>query len=113
MSGDWIHKLDDEGSTPLARASISGRNEITNLMLTQEANDQPRYMHELPEIHRAACWGFDEVVLELIRTDHDPNEMDVQGETPLHKAVRMGHFDVARVLLDHDAACDRVAPHRS
>lgn len=103
MTTEWLHTMDEMGQTPLTRASISGRSEVSNLMLMQEVQDDPKRFRELPTLHRAACWGFDDVVFELIEDGEDVNDIDSQGETALHKAVRLGHFAVAKVLIEQGA----------
>lgn len=103
MTTEWLHTMDELGQTPLTRASMSGRSEVSNLMLMQEVQDNPKQFRELPTLHRAACWGFEDVVLELIEDGEDLGKIDSQGETALHKAVRLGHFTVAKVLLDEGA----------
>jgi hypothetical protein len=100
MKLNWVHNLDDAGSTPLIRASRSGRPDVATLMLVQEAHDQMDAFSALPALHRAACWGFHDVIAELAATGSDIDETDGQGETALHKAVRLGNVDAVRTLLD-------------
>lgn len=103
MRTDWLHTLDDTGRTPLIRASVCGRSEVTTLMLMQEIEDDPKRFQQLPTLHRAACWGFDDVVVELIEDGADVGETDTQGETALHKAARLGNHAVAAILLENGA----------
>ncbi len=103
MAVQWLHTIDETGDTPLMRASKSGRTEVTNLMLMQEQNDDPKFFRELPALHRAASWGFDDVIFELIEDGSDVSEMDARGETALHKASRLGNFDAAKALLNSGA----------
>lgn len=103
MKRNWIMDLDEVGQTPLSRASKSGNYELPTLMLLKDADDEPRDFRHLPTIHRAACWGFADVLEELIADGADPDERDVQQETPLHKAVRLDNLDAARTLLEHRA----------
>ena len=103
MELNWVHALDEGGQTPLIRASRSGRPDVATLMLVQETYDQPQYFGALPALHRAACWGFDDVVSELIDAGADVDETDSQGETALHKAVRLGNQSATRALLEHSA----------
>lgn len=103
MTTSWIDKIDEIGESPLTRASRSGRTEVANLMLIQQANDAPLGFGQLPDIHRAAAWGFEDVLDDLIDDGADVDEMDGQGETPLHKAVRLGNTEAARALIEHGA----------
>lgn len=103
MKLNWVHNLDDGGSTPLVRASKSGRPDVANLMLVQSVYDQLDAFSQLPPLHRAACWGFEDVIEELIQSGADTDETDHQGETALHKAVRLGNLEAVRSLLEAGA----------
>ncbi len=100
MKLNWVHNLDDAGYTPLTRASRSGRPDVANLMLIQEQHDRLDTFNTLPELHRAACWGFQDVIGELVQQGADVDETDSQGETALHKAVRLGNLEAATELLE-------------
>lgn len=103
MNSDWLYTTDGFGETPLSRVSRSGRIEIARLMLMQEIEDTLREISQLSPLHRAAYWGYEDAIVELIDEGADPNEPDAQGETPLHKAVRLGNPGAVQVLLDHGA----------
>ena len=103
MNAQWLHTMDDTGTTPLIRASQSGRCEVANLMLMQEHHDSPKFYHELSELQRATCWGFEDVVMELIEDGADVTDIDARGETALHKAARLNKFESAKVLLENGA----------
>lgn len=40
---------------------------------------------------------------ELVKREHDVNEIGVRGRTPLHLAVTLGHLESVKVLLQFDA----------
>ena len=101
MGNYWLHDLDETGKSPLTRASLSGRTELTTVMLMQETLDVPEHIRGLPELHRAACWGFDDSIDELIVSGASPDLRDDSGETPLHKAARLGHLRAVKCLLAH------------
>ena len=103
MATMWLHTMDEVGMTPLTRASKSGRFEVANAMLLREAIDDPKNFRELPELHRAACWGFSDVIDELLSDGANVFDIDAIGETALHKAVRLGNYDAARTLIDNGA----------
>ncbi len=103
MATMWLHTMDEVGMTPLTRASKAGRFEVANVMLLREAIDDPKNFRDLPELHRAACWGFSDVIEELLADGADVFDIDAVGETPLHKAVRLGNYDAASTLIDHGA----------
>lgn len=103
MQKNWLNTLDTVGMTPLMRASNSGRSEVTTLMLLGDSQDQPHTFRDLPALHRAACWGFGDVVDELIADGADADELDAQGESALHKAVRLGNVEAVEALLENGA----------
>lgn len=53
----------------------------------------------LSPLLRASCWGFEDVVKQLVDDGADVYERDVKGETALHKAARFGHLATAIALL--------------
>lgn len=103
MATTWLHEIDEMGMSPLTRASKAGRFEVANALLVREQHDDPKTFKALPELHRAACWGFEDVVEELIEDGADVMDIDPIGETALHKAVRLGRMEAARTLLENGA----------
>ena len=103
MGNYWLHDIDETGKSPLTRASHSGRSELTTVMLMQETLDVPDHIRGLPDLHRAACWGFDDAIDDLIVNGANPDLRDDSGETPLHKAARLGHLRAVKCLLAHEA----------
>ena len=103
MKRDWLNETDAAGMSPLMRASKSGRSEVLTMMLVRDVEDQPANFRELPTLHRAACWGYADVIVELLDEGFDPDEPDAQGETPLHKAVRLDNVEAAEALIENGA----------
>lgn len=103
MATMWLHTMDEVGMTPLTRASKSGRFEVANVMLLREVTDDPKNFRQLPELHRAACWGFADVIEDLLADGAEVYEVDADGETALHKAARLGQYDAAKALIENGA----------
>lgn len=55
------------------------------------------------ELHQAALNGDVNLIQQLIGEGHDPFLRDENGHTPLEVAVRQGHADATRFLLESDA----------
>lgn len=98
MSGEWIRRMDDGGQTPLDRAFNSGHMAVADMMLHQEKADQSEALGGCSPLHRAAYLGLDEAVRSLVSFGSDPEAVDQQGETALHKAARQGHLRTVEVL---------------
>ena len=90
MVKDWLNSLDEVGQIPLTRAARLGRSEVTNIMLLQEAQDSQTNFRDPSEFHCAACWRFDDIVLDLTEEGADPSDMDAQGEPPPPQSVAHG-----------------------
>ena len=103
MNTEWLYTIDGYGETPLTRVSRSGRMEIARLMLVQEIDDTLKEIAKQSPIHRAAYWGYDDAIEELVGNGADPDEPDAQGETPLHKAVRLGNRAAIEALVENGA----------
>lgn len=107
MEQEWLYSRDEYGETPLTRISKSGRMEIASLMFVQTIEDRLKEVANLPALHRAAYWGYEDAVTELIEMGEDVDGLDAQGETALHKAARLGNAGAVRVLLENGANADR------
>ena len=59
----------------------------------------------------AARYGRLEEVERLLAAGEGPNQMDIDGEGPLHAAARWGHVDVVEVLLSQGADIDAKAAY--
>ncbi len=55
------------------------------------------------DLHTAAAKGDVECVRELLKRGMNPNIKDRRGWTPLHYAVKAGHYDIVWLLLDYGA----------
>ena len=76
---------------------------LAEMMLRQVRDDEQEMEHKSPPMHRAAYLGLTAAVQSLLRIGTDPSQLDGLSETPLHKAVREGHLETVRALLD---SCD-------
>jgi ankyrin repeat protein len=53
-------------------------------------------------LHRAAFWGYTEIVELLINNEVDVNAKDDYGCTPLHDAAEYSHLEIAGMLIDRN-----------
>lgn len=102
MTNAWLYIMDGSGMTPLDRAFGSGHRAIAEALMNQEKALDAKT--DGTPLHRAALKGLTAAVSSLLRCAADPRARNAQGETPLHLAVREGHYDTARVLLEQSKA---------
>jgi cytohesin len=106
--------MDAQGLTPLDRAFNSGHMALAEMMLRREKADQSEGLRHSTPLHRAAYLGLHEAVKSLLSYGTDPVVCDQQRETPLHKAARQGHLDVATTLAPlsdvNTASADGMTP---
>ena len=50
-------------------------------------------------LHRAAFWGYTEIVELLINNEVDVNAKDDYGCTPLHDAAEYSHLEITQMLI--------------
>ena len=110
MKGSWLHTMDNAGRTPLDRAFACGTPTLANTMLRQEKTDCMGNVAG-PPLHRATGMNLVSAIRSLLQSGANARSRDAQGETALHRAVRGGHQDAARLLLqegnaDANATCD-------
>lgn len=105
-----INELDEVmDSTPLMHAvhvySKDARVAIVKLMLEHGADVNVTSEFNHTALMNAACAYADnvEVVRMLIDAGADVNAQDVFGDSALGEAVKCGHTDIVRLLLEHGA----------
>ena len=106
MSGTWIHTMDSRGLTPLDRAFEGNHKVVADIMMRYEKASPTTGAKGVASMHRAATMGLTEAVSSLLSFGANPNSKDDLGETPLHKAVREGHIETVKLLLDVSDAND-------
>ena len=85
----------------LHRAAEEGDIEAVKKHLAAGANKNVRAgkWRDTPW-HRAAFWGYREVVELLINNEVDVNAKDKYGCTPLHDAAEYSHLEIAEMLIN-------------
>ena len=85
----------------LHRAAEEGDIEAVKKHLAAGANKNVRAgkWRDTP-LHRAAFWGYTEIVELLINNEVDVNAKDKYGCTPLHDAAEYSHLEIAEMLIN-------------
>mgnify|MGYP001227610354 CR=1 FL=1 len=88
----------------LHRAAEEGDIEAVKKHLAAGANKNVRAgkWRDTP-LHRAAFWGYTEIVELLINNEVDVNAKDKYGCTPLHDAAEYSHLEIAEMLISKGA----------
>ena len=103
----WLHAMDEHGETPMSRAVKCGHRALLEIIVEQSDLDSDARPKNDTALHRAAAWGIIEIVRKKVEEESvDVNERDERGETPLHKATRMGQFNAVRELIRLGADLD-------
>lgn len=93
---------------------LSNSSKVAELLIGAGTNLAYSCDSKATLLHRAAWWGYKEVVEDLIDIGADINAIDSGGGTPLHAAVQSGctgysdvthgpHVDVLKLLIQHGA----------
>lgn len=112
MPEHWLHKVDEAGETPLARAAKSGHMPTITLMFSLTDTKEPAHLDESP-MHAAARLSDVAQVRMLLDDGADINEMDEYGLTALHWAAINGCMDLARLLVNRGADLNVRSPQIS
>lgn len=88
--------LPNESISPLSSAASAGNITVVALLQKYGADN-------VPPLCLAAAAGDIDQVRELLAAGVDANQQTARGETPLMYALRRGHPDVARLLLQSGA----------
>ena len=98
------------GGTPLllaAYSTLSTEGEllaVTELLLASGADINARMKSGEIPLHRAALNNYTRIAQALLDGGADINCQDTDNrDTPLHVAARVGHADMVRLLIEHDA----------
>jgi hypothetical protein len=89
-----------EGETPLMRACAYGHADIVALLLAHGCGDisRQRGLGGSTALHYACVDEHVRIVRALLGAGADPHAVDPNGETPLARAVRLGHEECVAVL---------------
>jgi ankyrin repeat protein len=104
-----IHARGKYDDTPLHCAALSGRLEITQLLLNHGANPNIENEQQATPLHLVARGEYDSLehgvgtARLLLERGVNPAAPDKDRNTPLHLASYLGRLEIAQLLLDHGA----------
>ncbi|CAI6101014.1 unnamed protein product [Clonostachys chloroleuca] len=110
--------VDSLGETPLHHASRNGHDDVVNLLLARGSHPGQGNESGITPVHLAAEYGHLNVLKSLFKAlpsryltsfhiyDLQPGKLSnaicFDDKTPLHFAVRNGHQDITKFLIDKD-----------
>jgi ankyrin repeat protein len=91
--------------TALHKAVDLGAEKTVELLLSRGARIDVRGYYDMTVLHLAAVSGSKEIVEMLLKNGADRfiNDQDMEGETPLHQAIRHSFEPMVRILLERGA----------
>ncbi|KAF5764668.1 putative non-specific serine/threonine protein kinase [Helianthus annuus] len=98
-----VDVLDKDGDPPLVFALATGSPECVRALLSRYANVRSGLRDGFgPSVaHVCAYHGHPDCMRELLLAGADPNAIDDEGESVLHRAVTKKYTECALVILEH------------
>ncbi|XP_030966830.1 E3 ubiquitin-protein ligase KEG [Quercus lobata] len=98
-----VDVLDKDGDPPLVFALAAGSPECVRALIKRGANVRSRLREGFgPSVaHVCAYHGQPDCMRELLLAGADPNAVDDEGESVLHRAVAKKYSDCALVILEN------------
>lgn len=94
------------GLTPLHAAAYSGHRDVVEILISKGANLNDADNHYgVSPLHLAAEENRTAVVQLLLAKGANAETKEVNGYTPISRAGFREHWEVARLLIKHGAAC--------
>lgn len=110
-SGADVNELSEKGNSPLLLASMNGRTEIVEILITAGADvSVARSSDGATPLHLASQNGHIDVVRQLLSCGAPADPVSSMGDaTPLLLASQYGHGKIVELLLAEGANANHVA----
>ena len=112
-----INPLDKSGVyTPMLFASEEGKIEVVRYYIQNESEEVWNRASNstnigMKPLHRAAWYGRDSVLRELLAHVNDTMPTTAVGRTPLHYSAQYGHVEATEILLNSIGNSSLLNPH--
>jgi ankyrin repeat protein len=101
--GADVSAKDNDGETPLHRASFEGHSQVVNELMEHGADIEAKARFGQTPLHWACYSGHVAVVIELLSRGANIQAKDNDGDTPLHQASLRGYLPIVKALLSSGA----------
>jgi cytohesin len=98
-NGATLDVKDDNGLTPLHRASLFGEIDCVNLLLSEQANINTTSKDGNTPLLSAIFNGFTALAEVLIESGASLTKANNENMTPLHAAIKIGDANLVQLLL--------------
>ncbi|XP_078320257.1 uncharacterized protein LOC111102828 [Crassostrea virginica] len=98
---------EEDGETPLCKASGAGHVDIADLLIKSGADCNESGKEGKTPLYYASGAGHVDIVDLLIKRGADCNDSEEDGETPLCKASGAGHVEIVNLLIKGGADCNK------
>lgn len=105
--------VDDDGYTPLHRASYTNNVDIAKILLQYGANVNAKTEFEWTPLHSAVKWSNAECAALLLQHGADVNALSQGQQTPLHIAATVSNCRETAMTLMMEPNCDTSALNNS
>lgn len=102
-----VDAVDNEGRTPLVHAIYGERANTSKYLLDQGANQDKTAHDGFAPLHCAAGYGCYKIVRQLLERGAYPDPVNACG-TPLHIVAAECDDRSMKILLDHNADCNKM-----
>lgn len=108
-----VDVLDKDGDPPLVFALAAGSPDCVRALIERGANVRSRLREGFgPSVaHVCAYHGQPDCMRELLLAGADPNAIDDEGESVLHRAVSKKYTDCALVILENGGCGSMAVPN--
>lgn len=109
-AGADVNAVDDNGDTAMHYAAA--RDVLNIIVILLEANGDPTLANHqgITPVHKAAIYGQTAVIKRLSEAGYNNSILstaDINGDTPLHFAVRGGYTTTVKLLLSLGADANK------
>ncbi|XP_063411165.1 uncharacterized protein LOC134694100 [Mytilus trossulus] len=98
-----VNKTDEQGNSPLHKASKRGHTAVVKLLLENNADVSQCNIYKESPLYVACEEGYKDTVELLLRKNADVNQCNIYGQSPLYEACEGGYKHTVELLLQNNS----------